>query len=40
MRMWCSGLGNMQKSLQKISLICVPILSQSMSRSVRLDWDT
>ena len=35
-----SGLENMQKSLQKISLICVPILSQSMSRSVRLDWDT
>lgn len=40
MKMWWSGLENMQKSLQKISLICVPILSQSMSRSVRLDWDT
>ena len=39
-QMWWSGLENMQKSLQKISLICVPILSQSMSRSVRLDWDT
>ena len=39
-KMWWSGLENMQKSLQKISLICVPILSRSMSRSVRLDWDT
>ena len=37
---WYSGLVNMQKLLLKISPICAVILSRSMSRSVRLDWDT
>ena len=33
-------LVNMQKLLLKIFPICAVILSRSMSRSVRLDWDT